>query len=108
MHKARGWYSPKCALLHQRKIITLPESFLVDGIQVSSDCTLGKANIRVRQAHYTSAIFQKGHRRVVIRLSQEVIKTLSTLTKRITQITLNEQARSLYRMPDRQLLAIDY
>ena len=87
--------------------ITPPESCLVDGIQVSSGCTLGKANTSVKDSRRIGAEFRKADRRVVIRLSEKSKRTLGSLKKPTPQITLNELATSLYRAPDRQLFVIN-
>lgn len=87
---------------------TPPESCLVDGIQVSSGCTLGKGNINVRKARHISAEFRKGDRRIVTRLSRNVTKTLARLAEPTSQIMLNELAHTLFQMSDRELFVIDY
>lgn len=81
-----------------------PQSCILDGIQVSSGCTLGKGNIRVRESRRTKARFQKGNRTVLIGLTERVIALLSELSEQTPQHELQEIAISLYRMPDRELL----
>lgn len=85
-----------------------PQSCLLDGVQVSSRCTLGKANIRIREARRTRAEFRKSDGRVVIRLSEKVIKLLSTVAKHTPQSRLDDLALSLFRKLDRQLFVIEF
>ena len=49
-----------------------PISCLIDGIQVSSGCTLGKGNIMVTEGRGVWALFRSGGRKLKISLREEI------------------------------------
>jgi formylmethanofuran dehydrogenase subunit E len=79
---------------------------LLDGIQLSSHCTLGKGNIKVREARSIKAKFRKGKRTIAISLTGEVKKILGTLTEDTPQSALSHLALSFFRMPEQQLFLV--
>jgi len=81
-----------------------PESCMLDGIQVSSGCTLGKGNLRVKNASRMRARFRKGNRSLLVEPSEETARMLLRVSKRGFQDRLQELAFSLNSMPDRDLL----
>jgi len=83
-----------------------PESCMLDGIQVSSGCTLGKGNLRVKNASRMRARFRKGNRSLLVEPTDETAKMLLTVPKRGFQDRLQELAFSLNSMPDRDLLIV--
>lgn len=83
-----------------------PKSCLLDGVQISSGCTLGKANIKVREARLTKTKFRKGKRTVTMELTRDVLRILRTLTEHTAQRALNDLALSLFRMSDKQLFVV--
>jgi len=83
-----------------------PKSCLLDGVQISSGCTLGKANIKVREARLTKTKFRKGKRTVTMELTRDVMKILRTLTEHTAQSALSDLALSLLRMSDKQLFVV--
>jgi formylmethanofuran dehydrogenase subunit E len=80
-----------------------PRSCVVDGIQVSSGCTFGKRNITVKKSNITKARFRKGHRTITIAPTE---KAVSILSKASSHSEIRENALTLYRMPNRELLKI--
>jgi len=66
---SKGWFSLTCtATLHWSP----PDSCVLDGIQSSSGCTMGKRNLIVKEGHGISAIFHSGSKTLQITLKPEV------------------------------------
>ena len=86
---------------------TPPQSCLLDGIQVSSGCTLGKMNIEVKPARHPKAIFRNGKRALLVKPSKQVTDLLETLSPRTTQVELRRISLLLYQMSDHALLVIE-
>ena len=86
---------------------TPPQSCLLDGIQVSSGCTLGKGNVRVEAAADIRATFRRGRRSVLIEPTENITALLTKVSEQ-SPARLGETARMLYRMPDRELFATTY
>ena len=83
-----------------------PQSCVLDGIQVSSGCTFGKRNIKLKKSRRTRAEFRKGNHTVVIEPTEKAIATLSRASAASPHTELREIALTLYRMPDRELLNV--
>jgi len=83
-----------------------PQSCILDGIQVSSSCTLGKGNIRVKESRRTKARFRKGNRIVVIGPTEKATRLLSRISADSPQLELQKIALALDRMPERKLFTI--
>ena len=86
---------------------TPPQSCLLDGIQVSSGCTLGKGNVRVEAAEHVRATFRRGRRSVLIEPTENIKALLANVSEQ-PPARLGETARVLYRMPDPELFTITY
>ena len=66
---SEGWFGLTCtATLHWSP----PDSCLLDGIQSSSGCTMGKRNLIVKEGHGISAIFHSGSKTLQITLKPEI------------------------------------
>lgn len=66
---SKGWFGLTCtATLHWSP----PDSCVLDGIQSSSGCTMGKRNITVKEGHGISATFQSGLKTLQITLKPEI------------------------------------
>ena len=83
-----------------------PQSCLLDGIQVSSGCTLGKGNIRVEDSRRTKVEFRKGGRTITIEPSRKATIMLSRVSMGSPQLELKGIAVALHRIPDRELLKV--
>jgi len=59
----------KCVV---RTGIKPPISCIIDGIQFSSSCTLGKGNIKVEDEGVAEAVFFKNDKKIKIRLKDEI------------------------------------
>ena len=86
--------------------VSPPQSCVLDGIQVSSGCTLGKGNIRVKESQRTKAEFRIGNYTLVIEPSEKAQAMLSRVSRRSPQLEVQKIALALYRMPDRELFNI--
>ena len=84
-----------------------PESCILDGIQISSGCTLGRGNLRTRNASKIKARFREGNRSVVIRPAKETVRLLLRVSRLTPQEKLRKMARLLNCMPDGDLLVVD-
>jgi formylmethanofuran dehydrogenase subunit E len=80
-----------------------PQSCVLDGIQVSCGCTLGKGNIRVRKSKRTKARFHSGNRTLTIEPTEKTMELLSQISNGSRQLDVKEIAIALHRMPDREL-----
>ena len=83
-----------------------PMSCMIDGIQLSSGCTLGKGNIIVEEMGEPRAIFsdKEGSRSVEICLKDEVYQMIKE--KMISWESGDELAELVYSMPEEELLEI--
>ena len=67
---ASGWFDVRCRVeLNWRP----PDSCVIDGIQVSTGCTMGKHNIEVSDAEGVAAEFYKSDDRLRLVLRNEVL-----------------------------------
>jgi len=67
---ARGWFGIKCiARLHWSP----PDSCVIDGLQVSTGCTMGKHNISVKERDDVSAEFERARARSLAERSEPQI-----------------------------------
>jgi formylmethanofuran dehydrogenase subunit E len=67
---ARGWFDIKCKAELRW---TPPDACVLDGIQVSTGCTLGKHNIEVEEKGGVSATFKHGEMGVTLRVKPSVL-----------------------------------
>ncbi len=83
-----------------------PNSCLLDGVQISSGCTLGKGNLRVKNASQLRARFLRGNRSLVMKPTRKTAKLLLTISRPTTQNRLRRLAVSLGSMSDRDLFVV--
>jgi len=70
---ARGWFNISCTA-HLRW--SPPDSCVIDGIQVSTGCTMGKHNIAVKEAEGIASEFESKGCRIVILVRNNVLQTI--------------------------------
>jgi formylmethanofuran dehydrogenase subunit E len=70
---AGGWFDIRCRV---ELIWRPPDSCVIDGIQSSTGCTMGKRNIEVAEKDGIAAEFSKGERSVRITLKSEVLEKI--------------------------------
>jgi formylmethanofuran dehydrogenase subunit E len=83
-----------------------PQSCVIDGIQFSSGCTLGKGNIRVRSSRTLQVAFRSHNGSIIIKPTGRINRMLSTLSKNETQARLRSRALHLSAIPDSDLLSV--
>ena len=83
-----------------------PNSCLLDGVQISSGCTLGKGNLRVKNASHLQARFLRGNRYLFMKPTRDAAELLLTISRPTTQNRLRRLAFSLGSMPDRDLFIV--
>ena len=70
---SRGWFGIRCVVGLRW---SPPDSCVIDGLQVSTGCTMGKHNISVEERDGVSAEFECGESRVVIALKENVLRMM--------------------------------
>ena len=76
-----------------------PVSCLIDGIQVSSGCTLGKGNINIKDGKGISATFRGNERSVKITLKENVMEMLKGNPG-------DKMAERVMDMPDKEIFEV--
>jgi formylmethanofuran dehydrogenase subunit E len=79
-----------------------PRSCIVDGIQFSSGCTLGKGNIVVEEDDRLYGVFSKGPTRITIRIKKEVLDAIPAVHRE----ELEPYARALSTVKDEELFDV--
>jgi formylmethanofuran dehydrogenase subunit E len=80
-----------------------PISCIVDGIQLSTSCTLGKGNIRVVDKKLPMAFFRRGDKRLMIRLKDDLWKKIDGEMSKEKEM---EHSLLYYNMPSEELFEI--
>jgi formylmethanofuran dehydrogenase subunit E len=78
---SKGWFGLRCSVYLKWEP---PVSCVIDGIQVSTGCTMGKHNIDIHDMNGVKAVFQKGEYQTEIKLRDE---TLSLIEKTLEDET---------------------
>jgi formylmethanofuran dehydrogenase subunit E len=78
-----------------------PYSCIVDGVQLTSGCTLGKGNICIREDQKLCGIFVKDSRKIEIRVTPEIVEILTNLSGDI-----EDCARTLFAKEDDELFEV--
>ena len=73
MLDCKGWFDLRCEV---RLIWRPPDSCVIDGIQSSTGCTMGKKNISVVEQPGVEAVFTSKEKVLTIKLKEEVIEKL--------------------------------
>jgi len=58
---------------------TPPESCFVDGVQLSTGCTLGKGNISLQEGEGLQVTFKKNSQEITLQLKKEIIEEMDSL-----------------------------
>lgn len=80
-----------------------PLSCIIDGIQISTSCTLGKGNIKVLDNKIPKASFMCAQKKFALRLKEQLWKELE---RKVSKEMEFEQALYYYNMPDEELFEI--
>ncbi len=74
---------------------TPPESCFVDGVQLSTGCTLGKGNISLQQGEGLRVTFKKNSHEITLKLKNEIIEEMNALPSE--EKAWEDLAEDLYR-----------
>jgi formylmethanofuran dehydrogenase subunit E len=80
-----------------------PVSCVIDGIQVSSGCTLGKGNIHLRDGRGISALFQSSGRSLRVSVRGDALERVLGIMKQGG----DRVAAEVMRMGDEELFEVD-
>jgi formylmethanofuran dehydrogenase subunit E len=84
--------------------ITPPVSCIIDGIQLSSSCTLGKGRIIIEDESTAKAEFiSEENKKITIILKPEIIKEIDTT---VTEENIIEYSEKIYTKSDEELFEI--
>ena len=101
---AEGWFDLKCRV---RLPLKVPETCLLDGIQFSTGCTLGKRNIEVEEGEEIEAFFEKRDGgRLVIKVRPEALSLIEEALSRGME-GMMEEAEHLLNASDEELFVVD-
>jgi formylmethanofuran dehydrogenase subunit E len=79
-----------------------PRSCMVDGIQFSSGCTLGKGNIIIKEDSNLFGIFTRDSRSITIKVRPDIADSLTSLSHE----HLEESAQSLFSKENEDLFEV--
>lgn len=85
---AHGWFDLKCVV---RLRWAPPDSCVIDGIQTSSGCTMGKHNIEVEEQEGIGAVFTKGEEVLEVNLRPEVLDRI----RKVSEAEVDDEVKSL-------------
>jgi len=80
-----------------------PVRCLLDGVQMSSGCTFGKANIKVKPGANPKAVFTKAGRTLTIELKEGLRRAIDSEMSKAQE---EEQSLRYYQTPESDLLEI--
>jgi len=81
-----------------------PCSCFIDGIQFTTGCTMGKANIELREKQCLSVVFFQNGSRLRLDLKSDVLERLKRITTRVESM---RTALELSDQPIRALFVVD-
>jgi formylmethanofuran dehydrogenase subunit E len=84
--------------------INPPTSCIIDGIQMSSGCTLGKGNIKVNNYKIVKAVFSNNNGKKIKIFLKDDIKT--EIDTRVTEENIIEFSKKIYNKKDDELFNI--
>ena len=88
------------AEIHTKK--TPPHSCILDGVQFSSGCTLGKGNITVKEDDHIYGIFSSSSATVHITIKRTILVTIPKVPKP----DIESCARDILTKPDEELFVV--
>ena len=99
---SKGWFNLKCIVYLRWEP---PASCVIDGIQISTGCTMGKHNIEVCDSSGVMAVFRKGESQVEIRIRDEVLKLVEASLKEESS-SIEELLEWLRKVDDDEIFLI--
>ena len=100
---AHGWFDLKCVV---KLRWVPPDSCVIDGIQTSSGCTMGKHNIEVEEQEGIAAEFTKGKERLEIHLRPEVLDRIRSVSKLGKDDDVRSVISELIEAPEAEIFVV--
>ncbi len=98
-----GGYKGLFATVHCSMIP--PMRCLVDGVQMTSGCTFGKANIKIRKGRNPQAVFTKGERTLMVTLKPGLRKAIDEGMSKANEV---EDSLRYFRMAEDDLFDVRF
>ena len=74
-----------------------PVSCLLDGLQLSTGCTLGRGSLQVSShAFFRRAVFRKGRKRMVVSFTPDLARSLKSPGRRSLQYVVRTPLKKLF------------
>jgi formylmethanofuran dehydrogenase subunit E len=99
----RGWFDIRC---HAALTLKPPCSCVIDGIQCSTGCTLGKHNIEVETSDEIKAEFTNGGKSIKVALRQEVFRSIQDGLAEGSDEDVRQLTDQIVSAPDAELFEI--
>lgn len=80
-----------------------PMRCVLDGVQMSSGCTFGKANIKIKPGSNPKVVFTKAERTLTVELKGGLRRTIDSEMSKAHE---EEQSLRYYQMPEGELLDV--
>jgi len=100
---ARGWFDLRCRV---RLRWNPPDSCVIDGIQSSTGCTMGKKNLEKEDDNGISAEFTKCDKRITISLRKEVLNNIKNILSDKNEKRIKELIKELKSADDSEIFNI--
>jgi len=78
-----------------------PRSCILDGIQFTSGCTLGKGNIDIIESEEIFGVFYKGNNKIVIEVKKEILVSIEKVSD------IEKHSKILFEKKDEELFDYD-
>jgi len=98
-----GEYKGLFAIVHCS--LVPPMRCLVDGVQMTSGCTFGKANIKVKNGRNPQAVFTKGDRTLLVTLKPGLRKAIDEAMSKAHEV---EDSLRYFRMAEDDLFDVRF
>lgn len=98
-----GWFDLACRVRLEWRP---PDSCVIDGIQTSTGCSMGKHNIEVEQGEGISAVFTKADKSIRITLRREVLRDLRSVLAENDEVAAEKQMMKLIDASDHDLFKV--
>jgi formylmethanofuran dehydrogenase subunit E len=99
---ARGWFGIKCVA---KLRWSPPDSCVIDGLQVSMGCTMGKHNISVKEMDGIASEFESGDNRVVIVLRENILRLMRECGE--NRVEFNRLLQLISKAPNEKLFEVN-
>lgn len=100
---ANGWFDLRCRVGLRWNP---PDSCVIDGIQSSSGCTMGKKNLEIEEDDGISAEFTKCHKHITISLRKEVLNNIKFILSEKNEERVKKLMKELESANDYEIFNI--